>query len=98
MVTNFGSYKHLEFDFNSNGLTLISGPTGSGKSTLCDIVPWILFGRTSKGGAVDEVRSWDAEEATTGTLMLHGISITRSRKPNDLTIDGRRGKDLNDTQ
>ena len=97
-VTNFGSYKHLEFDFNSNGLTLISGPTGSGKSTLCDIVPWILFGRTSKGGAVDEVRSWDAEEATTGTLMLHGISITRSRKPNDLTIDGRRGKDLNDTQ
>jgi DNA repair exonuclease SbcCD ATPase subunit len=97
-VSNFASYKHLEFVFNSNGLTLISGPTGSGKSTLCDIVPWILFGKTSKGGAVDEVRSWDNDETTSGTLEMHGITITRTRKPNDLTIDGQRGKDLNDTQ
>lgn len=97
-VTNFASYKELDFVFDHSGLTLVSGPTGSGKSTLCDLVPWILFGRSSKGGTVDEVRSWQTEQTTTGTLTFDTHTIVRTRKPNDLTINGRRGKDLADTQ
>lgn len=105
-VENFGSYKHLEFKFTEQGLTLISGPTGAGKSTLCDVVPWILFGITSKNGAVDEVRNWSTEESTVGciTLMIKDkiFQVIRSRGPNDLAFwtDGgvQRGKDLNDTQ
>lgn len=107
-VKNFGSYEELHFRFQNRGLTLIQGPTGSGKSTLMDIVPWILFGRTAKDGAADEVLNWTADGQTYGslTLSLNGrdVNICRARRPNDLyytTSDGVspiRGKDLNDTQ
>lgn len=84
----------------------MSGPTGSGKSTLCDVIPWILFGRTSKGGSVDEVLTWPGDDKTSGalTLEISGklFQVQRSRNPNDLILweDGEayRGKDLNDTQ
>lgn len=113
-VSNFGSYKTLDFDFTEDqarGLTLIQGPTGSGKSTFCDAVTWILFGKTAKGGTVDEVRSWNQSEPTMGSLLLATptgpLSIGRSRGKgnNDLYFehaDGMgnpiRGKDLLDTQ
>lgn len=94
-VSNFASYKHLEFKFDDQGLTLISGPTGSGKSTLCDVVPWILFGKTAKGGTVDEIRSWGSEAFSVGRIYLeiNGrlYSIYRRRGPkasdNDLTFE-----------
>lgn len=110
VVENFASYKHLEFSFIDQGLTLISGPTGSGKSTLCDIIPWVLFGTTAKNGSVDEIRSWNSDETTMGCLTLNlpgnrgPVYIERSRSPNDLFFINhdhstpQRGKDLNDTQ
>jgi DNA repair exonuclease SbcCD ATPase subunit len=100
---NFGSYKSLDFEFNAKGLTLISGPTGAGKSTLCDLVPWALFGVTAKGGKVDDILSWSG--GTTSSLILTDkVNVFRSRAPNDLyyTMPGTlvqfRGKDLQDTQ
>lgn len=107
-LQNFASYREVSFDFRNQGLTLIQGATGAGKSTLCDAVPWCLFGRTSKDGAVDEVVSWNANSTTCGsiTVDINGshILIVRTRKPNDLyyctspDLTPRRGKDLNDTQ
>lgn len=110
-VENFASYKLLQFKFNEQGLSLISGPTGSGKSTLCDIVPWVLFGRTSKDGAVDEILSWPGDKNTFGRLSVELsdkiVTITRERgDTNDLYYQLSthslsavfRGKDLNDTQ
>ncbi len=111
-VTHFGSWKELEFDFESLGLGLVYGSTGAGKSTLMDIVPWILYGQTAKGGSVEEVRSWQSGgESTTGLLNLRTgsgeITVCRTRGTtgsNDLywREDGsdicNRGKDLTDTQ
>ncbi len=110
-VENFASYERLEFSFNDQGLTLISGPTGSGKSTLCDIIPWILFGVTAKNGAVDEIRSWNSDEITRGGIRIDlgydTLVVRRERGPNDLWYilykdphypSGKRGKDLADTQ
>src|ERR1700733_2695413 len=89
-VQNFASYKKLDFEFDGQGLALVAGPTGSGKSTLCDVVPWVLFGRTSKGGTVDEVLSWPGDEITSGVITIDDrsgrpFSITRTRgsKPKD---------------
>lgn len=110
-IENFSSYKLLQFKFDGQGLTLISGPTGSGKSTLCDIIPWVLFGKTSKNGAVDEVLSWPGGKSTFGRIQIELsdkiITITRERgRHNDIYYQLSthalasifRGKDLNDTQ
>lgn len=84
---NFGSYKEVEFNVSNQGLTLIQGPTGSGKSTLPDIISWCLFGVTAKDTNVDDVCSWDAEEPTEATvdLLIHTnatLRVHRSRRGN----------------
>lgn len=103
----------MAFDFTNQGLTLIQGATGSGKSTLCDVIPWILFGKTAKNGTVDEIRAWGVDEPTTGSIIILNtpngdlqIVRTRGAKANDLyykfvdlnDAPEERGKDLNDTQ
>lgn len=108
-VENFGSYDNLEYEFHNQGLALIYGATGSGKSTLQDIPTWILFGQTAKDGNADDVRSWNSEEPTKGELQIEiresKITITRIRGrtgQNDLYWDEsgqiHRGKDISETQ
>lgn len=88
-ASNFASYKELRFMFDNQGLCLVQGATGSGKSTLCDLVPWVLFGRTAKDGAADDVVSWNSDERTSASIIIDlGLEsvyeISRSRQPNDL--------------
>lgn len=109
-IKNFGSYEELEFTFNDLGLALVYGPTGSGKSTLQDIISWILYAETSKNGNADDIRSWNNLDAKTeGELSLETpngeFTVVRSRgknNQNDLYIlhDSQtvRGKDLKETQ
>ena len=107
-LQNFGSYEELTFDFTNQGLTLIQGPTGAGKSTILDAISWILYGKTAKGGSVDEVLSWPGDKVTVGCLSMEpNLSVMRRRgrkaKDNDLVFcteygQDIRGKDLSDTQ
>lgn len=111
-LEHFASYQKLDFDFTGQGLALIQGPTGAGKSTLCDAIPWILFGKTAKGGAVDEVLSWPGDKAAYGSLslelpsgtMMHVYRTRGKAKDNDLyyqvhaELGPLRGKDIPDTQ
>lgn len=109
-VTNFGSYKELEFDYSNKGLAMIYGSTGTGKSTLMDAPCWCLFGVTAKNGSVDDVRNWNnPDNPTVGQLnvKVDGVllEVVRTRgKPtqNDLywVEDGHtmRGKDITETQ
>ncbi len=104
---NFGSYKTFVFDFSQTGLHLISGPNGSGKSTVCDLIPWTLFGKTAKNGLASEIVSWNADGDTEASVIVTHkgkvITVTRKRgKSSDLfyQISDKiiRGKDVTDTQ
>lgn len=109
---NFSSFEDFHFNLADLGLCLIQGHTGAGKSTLEDIVPWTLFGITSKNGAVDEVKRWECNDYTRGIVCLDignkKLVVVRTRgtaKENDLywiendNLDTYcRGKDLSDTQ
>jgi exonuclease SbcC len=111
-IENFGSYKKLELDLTKQGLTLIHGATGSGKSTVLDAIYWTLYGQSGKDTNADAVRSWtNANGATVGRLelerhdgVLFWIHRQRGGKAdNDLFFHGVdgvsiRGKDLIDTQ
>jgi len=109
---NFASYLELTLDFEE-GLSLISGPTGAGKSTVMDVVCWGLFGQTAKDGSADDIRSWlTPYEPTSVEIEFHNsqgsFQVTRIRgsaNRNDLfwfDINGIkekiRGKDLKDSQ
>lgn len=88
-ATNFGSYENLNLDLGTKGLVLLQGPNGAGKSTLTDLPCWVMYGKTAKGGAVDDIRSWTSEAATTGSAIItlpNGvIEVVRERSSkNDL--------------
>lgn len=110
-ANNFGSYKEIEFDYQYKGLTLIYGPTGSGKSTLQDLALWTAFGITAKDGNADEIRPWYSKDLPTkGMLEVKVkdgtyITIHRTRSSSNdlywLENDSEtkvRGKDLTETQ
>lgn len=109
-VRNFGSYPHFEIDFSNAGLGLIYGRTGSGKSTIPDMPAWILYGKTAKDGAADDVRSWQTTDTTSGELTVYTssgpLTVTRIRgkNKNDLfwyesdSFEPKRGKDVPETQ
>ncbi|MBP3597294.1 MAG: AAA family ATPase [Clostridia bacterium] len=52
IVSAFGPYKNeVEIDFSKigeNGIFLITGDTGSGKTTLFDAISFALFGEVSR--------------------------------------------------
>ncbi len=82
-LENYGSWGNLTFDYSNLGLTLISGHTKAGKSTLLDAPGWVIFGKTSKDLNADDVKSWFAAGPTLGSISLHLngriILVTRIR-------------------
>lgn len=48
-LVNIRVHKRLDFFPAENGITAICGPNGTGKSTIIDAIPWVLYG-TKPGG------------------------------------------------
>ena len=57
-LKNFGSYKSESFSFEDFDIAVISGESGSGKSTIPDAIIWALYGRSER----DSVLSHAADE------------------------------------
>ena len=72
-IKNFISVRSAEIDFEdlNDGVFLISGPTGSGKSSMLDAIHWVLFGKTlssNRAAVTKEIRSTYAK-STEDTIV-----------------------------
>jgi DNA repair exonuclease SbcCD ATPase subunit len=91
-VQNFRSYGEASIDLPQQGLTIIQGVNGAGKSSIVSAaVLWCLYGETPDGVAVKELRRQGSNEndptSVTVTLHVEGreIIVYRALKGKNLT-------------
>jgi len=87
-VSNYRIHKETSVDFNS-GLTLISGPNESGKSTLAEAIHRALFFRAKAGGESREQMNsvWGEPPRVTLRFEVGGKAVTLAK-----TYRGGRGE------
>lgn len=89
---SFAQKTVIDFD-GPDGLYLIQGENGAGKSSIWAAVCWILYGKTDRGVSGPQVEGWYSDLPCGGELELTvgGIehTISRTRKPQTFTIDGK---------
>ena len=101
VMSAFGSYAGVEvisFENFAHGIFLITGDTGSGKTTIFDAITYALYDQTSGGKREgDMMRSQYASEDTPTyvelTFSYEDKVYTVKRNPNYLRISKRRNKD-----
>lgn len=98
-LKNFGPYKEANIDFclfEDKGLFLISGKTGSGKTTIFDAMCYALYGVTSGGlRQGKEMRSNFAEPSTPTEVSFrfqHNQSIYQIGRMPEQTLQKKRGE------
>lgn len=103
VIKDFLSIKNYEFIF-PNGLTLFTGPIGSGKSTLMEALPYVLFGKTSKSKYKDEISpnfySGDPKVTLNFSINNNKYSITRGISKLAFSVSGKEvsGNKMSETQ
>lgn len=89
----FPSKPGLYFMFGRNDAEPRMGSNGAGKSSLWDLLCWVLYGKTLRGQKADAVKTWDSKPPHAGELVfeLAGVEHTLFRsmgRPNKLEYDG----------
>lgn len=56
IIEGFCSIGTLELPLNNNGITIIKGANGLGKTTIFSALVWVLYGKTLKG--ISDVNLW----------------------------------------
>ena len=97
-IAAFGPYAKVEkIDFTklgTNGLFLIAGDTGAGKSVIFDAICFALYGATSGGGRDASMLRSTYAEASQETYVslkfeLRGLEYTVRRSPEQLLAKQR---------
>lgn len=58
-IEGFCSIDRLSLDLNTQGITIIRGANGFGKSTIFSALVWAIYGKNIKGGGNGNVNTWD---------------------------------------
>lgn len=95
-IINFMGIGEGSVDFNrGSGITLIKGENhdspssvsnGAGKSSIFEALFWVLYGKTKRGLTGDAVINEVAKKDCCVALRFDDYQLTRTRKPNQLTL------------
>jgi exonuclease SbcC len=78
-LKNFRCYEDKEFDFGEIGLVLLSGASGSGKSTILNGIYFALYGEGTK------VIMYGKNNCKV-EVDFGDIKIIRTKRPNHLSV------------
>jgi exonuclease SbcC len=81
-LKNFRCYENMAFDFGDKGLTLLSGSSGKGKTTLLMAIDFALFGTGTKIVA-------NGKKSCSVELEFGGLKIIRKKGPNHLLVNDK---------
>lgn len=79
-MKNFRCYEDKIIDFGNDGVTLISGPSGKGKSTIFMAIYFALFGNGNK------LQSYGKNSCYV-KLEFEDMTIVRTKRPNRLVVN-----------
>lgn len=79
-LNNFLCYTEAVFDFGDNGLSLITGPSGVGKTSLMRAIFFVLFGEGTK------VQSYGKTSCSV-EMEFDGLKVIRTKRPNRLLVN-----------
>lgn len=82
---NFRCYSQDTFDFGDEGIVLLSGSSGAGKTSILLGIYFALFGTGSK------IVSYGKSSCEV-VLEYENMTITRSKRPNRLVVKNERGE------
>lgn len=69
------------------GLYHVAGKNGAGKSSLFEIVHWVIFGETSRKLRATAIGSWTVKKGCEASFVADGVTISRGWSPNYLRVD-----------
>lgn len=80
ILKNFKCYKDAIYEIQDDKITLLSGVSGSGKSSIIQSICWCLYGK------IRGVYNNKTTAKCSVTLLFNGIKIYRQARPNLLQI------------
>lgn len=91
-IKGFRTIQQYECEFQSESITLISGPSGVGKTTLMNAIFWCLY------GTLKNVRKFGTKSGTCMVnIDLGNMRMTRSKSPETLLVEEISGEDVTAT-